>query len=251
MQKKILFLSKNLHNSKKSSTFAPAFEKKTQRGPQRNLFRRGEAEARVVCRLSEAVSTIATSKPNAEKVSLAQLVEQLTLNQRVEGSSPSGDTKRKTSRNFGSFFYPLNCSAASCSAASCSAASCSAASCSVASCSVASCSAASCSVASCSVASCSVASCSAASCSVASCSVASCSVASCSAASCSAAFCSAASCSAASSKLSLPMAGILAMQKANKTLGDIGYHHMACVARREFSNKLRVTRTGSEGIEFA
>ena len=241
MQKKILFLSKNLHNSKKSSTFAPAFEKKTQRGPQRNLFRRGEAEARVVCRLSEAVSTIATSKPNAEKVSLAQLVEQLTLNQRVEGSSPSGDTKRKTSRNFGSFFYPLNCSAASCSAASCSAASCSAASCSVASCSVASCSAASCSVASCSVASCSVASCS----------VASCSVASCSAASCSAAFCSAASCSAASSKLSLPMAGILAMQKANKTLGDIGYHHMACVARREFSNKLRVTRTGSEGIEFA
>ena len=104
MQKKILFLSKNLHNSKKSSTFAPAFEKKPQRGPQRNLFRRGEAEARVVCRLSEAVSTIATSKPNAEKVSLAQLVEQLTLNQRVEGSSPSGDTKRKTSRNFGSFF---------------------------------------------------------------------------------------------------------------------------------------------------
>ena len=113
MQKKTLFLSKNLHNSKKSSTFAPAFEKKPQRGPQRNLFRRGEAEARVVCRLSEAVSTIATSKPNAEKVSLAQLVEQLTLNQRVEGSSPSGDTKRKTSRNFGSFFYPLNCSAAS------------------------------------------------------------------------------------------------------------------------------------------
>ncbi len=158
MQKKSLFLSKNLHNSKKSSTFAPAFEKKPQRGPQRNLFRRGEAEARVVCRLSEAVSTIATSKPNAEKVSLAQLVEQLTLNQRVEGSSPSGDTKRKTSRNFGSFFYPLNYSVASCSAASCSVASCSVASCSVASCSVASCSVASCSAASCSVASCSVAS---------------------------------------------------------------------------------------------
>ena len=163
MQKKILFLSKNLHNSKKSSTFAPAFEKKPQRGPQRNLFRRGEAEARVVCRLSEAVSTITTSKPNAEKVSLAQLVEQLTLNQRVEGSSPSGDTKRKTSRNFGSFFYPLNYSAASCSVASCSVASCSVASCSVASCSVASCSVASCSAASCSAASCSVASCSAAS----------------------------------------------------------------------------------------
>ena len=44
MQKKILFLSKNLHNSKKSSNFAPAFEKKPQRGPQRNLFRRGERE---------------------------------------------------------------------------------------------------------------------------------------------------------------------------------------------------------------
>ena len=42
--------------SKKSSTFAPALEKK--------VF-----------------------------VSLAQLVEQLTLNQWVEGSSPSGDTK--------------------------------------------------------------------------------------------------------------------------------------------------------------
>ena len=41
--------------SKKSSTFAPAFEKR--------------------------------------RVSLAQLVEQLTLNQWVEGSSPSGDTK--------------------------------------------------------------------------------------------------------------------------------------------------------------
>ncbi len=42
--------------SKKSSTFAPAFERK--------------------------------------RVSLAQLVEQLTLNQWVEGSSPSGDTTR-------------------------------------------------------------------------------------------------------------------------------------------------------------
>ena len=30
-------------------------------------------------------------------VSLAQLVEQLTLNQWVEGSSPSGDTKRVAS----------------------------------------------------------------------------------------------------------------------------------------------------------
>ena len=31
MQKKSLFLSKNLHNSKKSSNFAPAFEKKHKR----------------------------------------------------------------------------------------------------------------------------------------------------------------------------------------------------------------------------
>ena len=48
---------KYLHISKKSSTFAPAFRK--------------------------------------EHVSLAQLVEQLTLNQWVEGSSPSGDTKER------------------------------------------------------------------------------------------------------------------------------------------------------------
>ena len=52
--------------SKKSSTFAPAFEKRTK-------------------------------YPFVQKaVSLAQLVEQLTLNQWVEGSSPSGDTKEKT-----------------------------------------------------------------------------------------------------------------------------------------------------------
>ncbi len=36
-----------------------------------------------------------TSEGNTTRVSLAQLVEQLTLNQWVEGSSPSGDTKRK------------------------------------------------------------------------------------------------------------------------------------------------------------
>ena len=52
-------MQKYLVMSKKSSTFAPAFGK--------------------------------TNNPNA--VSLAQLVEQLTLNQWVEGSSPSGDTK--------------------------------------------------------------------------------------------------------------------------------------------------------------
>ena len=48
-------MQKNLVMSKKSSTFAPAFEK--------------------------------------TRVSLAQLVEQLTLNQWVESSSLSGDTK--------------------------------------------------------------------------------------------------------------------------------------------------------------
>ena len=55
-------MQKNLVNSKKSSTFAAAFEKRV--------------------------------------VSLAQLVEQLTLNQWVESSSLSGDTKT----SFGSFF---------------------------------------------------------------------------------------------------------------------------------------------------
>ena len=53
--KKCDFFSKNLVSSKKSSTFAPAFETK--------------------------------------HVFLAQLVEQLTLNQWVQGSSPWEDTK--------------------------------------------------------------------------------------------------------------------------------------------------------------
>lgn len=35
------------------------------------------------------------------KVSVAQLVEQLTLNQRVQGSSPCGDTKWKRVTSFG------------------------------------------------------------------------------------------------------------------------------------------------------
>ena len=56
IQKNRVFLVKYLVNSKKSSTFAPAFEKK--------------------------------------RVFLAQLVEQLTLNQWVQGSSPWEDTKR-------------------------------------------------------------------------------------------------------------------------------------------------------------
>ena len=59
--KKSVFFQKYLVISKKSSTFAPAFEK--------------------------------------EHVFLAQLVEQLTLNQWVQGSSPWEDTKR----------HPLGC----------------------------------------------------------------------------------------------------------------------------------------------
>ena len=55
MQELCIFFQKYLVKSKKSSTFALAFEK--------------------------------------EHVFLAQLVEQLTLNQWVEGSSPSEDTK--------------------------------------------------------------------------------------------------------------------------------------------------------------
>ena len=63
MQKIRVFLRKYLVKSKKSSTFAPAFDK--------------------------------------EHVFLAQLVEQLTLNQWVQGSSPWEDTK---DTNFGVFF---------------------------------------------------------------------------------------------------------------------------------------------------
>ena len=58
--KKSVFFQKYLVISKKSSTFAPAFEK--------------------------------------EHVFLAQLVEQLTLNQWVQGSSPWEDTKRHLAR---------------------------------------------------------------------------------------------------------------------------------------------------------
>ena len=67
MKKNAYFLkkiTKYFVNSKKSSTFAPAFEK--------------------------------------EHVSLAQLVEQLTLNQWVESSSLSGDTSRAA--NCSAFF---------------------------------------------------------------------------------------------------------------------------------------------------
>ena len=56
--------------SEKSSTFAAAFVK------------------------NESCETLFEHK---SFVSLAQLVEQLTLNQWVEGSSPSGDTKRVAS----------------------------------------------------------------------------------------------------------------------------------------------------------
>ena len=73
MSKKItsicIFLQKYLRISKKSSTFAPAFGK---------------------------------------VVSLAQLVEQLTLNQWVEGSSPSGDTNKKDAKRHLFLFYKLS-----------------------------------------------------------------------------------------------------------------------------------------------
>ena len=42
------------------------------------------------------------------KVSLAQLVEQLTLNQWVEGSSPSGDTNKKDAKRHLFLFYKLS-----------------------------------------------------------------------------------------------------------------------------------------------
>ena len=47
--------------------------------------------------------------PLLEKVvSLAQLVEQLTLNQWVEGSSPSGDTNKKDAKRHLFLFYRLS-----------------------------------------------------------------------------------------------------------------------------------------------
>ena len=42
------------------------------------------------------------------EVSLAQLVEQLTLNQWVEGSSPSGDTNKKDAKRHLFLFYKLS-----------------------------------------------------------------------------------------------------------------------------------------------
>ena len=69
-----IFSLKNLVISKKSSNFAPAFGKE------------------------------ASKKDANFIVSLAQLVEQLTLNQWVESSSLSGDTKKR-SRNASLFFH--------------------------------------------------------------------------------------------------------------------------------------------------
>ena len=81
--------------SKKSSTFAPAFQKLEFRpslsgAPKiSNFWESGGTGCPFIKRSG---INIATLLPNA-KVSLAQLVEQLTLNQWVEGSSPSGDTR--------------------------------------------------------------------------------------------------------------------------------------------------------------
>ena len=66
-------MQKNFVSSKKSSIFAAGFEK-------------SHALKASLARLSSCTTSCARS------VSLAQLVEQLTLNQWVEGSSPSGDT---------------------------------------------------------------------------------------------------------------------------------------------------------------
>ena len=68
-----IFSLKNLVISKKSSNFAPAFGKE------------------------------ASKKDANFIVSLAQLVEQLTLNQWVESSSLSGDTKKRN--KFVSLFF--------------------------------------------------------------------------------------------------------------------------------------------------
>ena len=67
-------MQKYLVNSKKSSTFAPAF------GLNARLFPLSGCKSQSVC------------SPKSKRVSLAQLVEQLTLNQWVESSSLSGDT---------------------------------------------------------------------------------------------------------------------------------------------------------------
>ncbi len=66
-------MQKNFVSSKKSSIFAAGFEK-------------SHALRASLTRLSSCTTSC------ARFVSLAQLVEQLTLNQWVEGSSPSGDT---------------------------------------------------------------------------------------------------------------------------------------------------------------
>ena len=82
---------KNFVSSKKSSTFAAGFQKLECSGsPEILIF--GES----VAQHGALYKGIARSRAsvNASAVSLAQLVEQLTLNQWVEGSSPSGDTKQ-------------------------------------------------------------------------------------------------------------------------------------------------------------
>ena len=58
--------------------------------------------------MSEKSSTFAAAVRKNEHlriVSLAQLVEQLTLNQWVEGSSPSGDTRKDRDVYRGPFVY--------------------------------------------------------------------------------------------------------------------------------------------------
>ena len=82
---------KNFVSSKKSSTFAAGFQKLECSGsPEILIF--GES----VAQHGALYKGIARSRAsvNASAVSLAQLVEQLTLNQWVEGSSPSGDTTK-------------------------------------------------------------------------------------------------------------------------------------------------------------
>ena len=87
-EKKML---KNFVSSKKSSTFAAGFQKLECSGsPEILIFWESVAQHGALYK------GIARSRAsvNASAVSLAQLVEQLTLNQWVEGSSPSGDTTK-------------------------------------------------------------------------------------------------------------------------------------------------------------
>ncbi len=83
---------KNFVSSKKSSTFAAGFQKLECSGsPEILIF--GESVAQHGA-LYKGIARRRASV-NASVVSLAPLVEQLTLNQWVEGSSPSGDTTKK------------------------------------------------------------------------------------------------------------------------------------------------------------